>query len=197
MGRMEYSYLLDYVKGVPDPRKARGKRHSWELILSLICIGLAVGQKTAWAIARWAQYQQTALCGMLKASHIPSYSTFYRALRYIEVDALEAQIAAYGQDVAQETDQGLEADVGRGQSIDGKEIRGASVHGEPHHLLALAQHATATILGQCRVGEGTNEIGALPELLEGRDLTGTVTTLYHLRKEAPCGEWRAESRVGE
>ena len=45
------------------------------------------------------------------------------------------------------------------------------------HLLAPVRHEQATILGQQRVAEGTNEIGTLPGLLAGRDLGDTVTTV--------------------
>lgn len=113
---------------------------------------------------------------------MPSCSTIYRALRYIDVDALEAKIAAFGQCV-DEQDGGRgtcrceREGAYRGQSVDGKEVRGANAHGVKITLLGLARHGTATILGQRRVPEGTNELGALPGLLTGRDLSGTVTTL--------------------
>ena len=152
MDQVEYDSFLDFVKGVQDPRKARGKRYGWQVVLSLLCMGLAIGQKTAWAIARWAKHQQDVLCRMLGTTHIPSHSTLYRALRYIDIDDLEAQISAYGQGVDEqedEQDHSEETVAGglRGQSVDGKEIRGASAHGETHHLLGLARHGKGTIVG--------------------------------------------------
>ena len=40
----QYSTLLSALQHVPDPRKARGKRYSWTLLLTLIVAGL-VGLK--------------------------------------------------------------------------------------------------------------------------------------------------------
>jgi len=174
--------LLDFVKEVPDPRKARGQRYSWELMLGLICAGLAAGQKTAWAIARWAKHQQAELCRLLQARRMPSYATLYRALRSLDVEALEVQLAAYARRVEELEDAGDGSEAAaaqrwRGQSVDGKLIRGAGAHGVSIQLLGLVRHGQATVLGQRRVSEGTNELGALPDLLAGGDLTDTVTTL--------------------
>ena len=182
MDQGKYTSLLDAMKEVPDPRKARGRRYGWELLLGLICAGLASGQKTTWAIARWALHHTQALGQLLETARIPSYSTIYRVLRYIDIEALEAGIATYGQAVDEQEQQvgrieAADGQVLRGQCAEGKEIRGANAHGVKIHLLGLVRHDKATILGQQRVAEGTNEISALPELLAGRDLSGTVTTL--------------------
>jgi predicted transposase YbfD/YdcC len=172
---------LAYVKEVSDPRRARGRRYRWELVWAVICAGLASGQKTAWAIGRWAKHHAQELGRQLQAKDIPSYPTLYRALRYTEVEKLEAQIAAYGQAVDEQEEQAgrLEAADGkllRGQAVDGKEIRGAQAHGVTMRLLSLVRHDQGTILGQQRVPEMTNEIGILPAFLAGQDLSGTVTT---------------------
>jgi predicted transposase YbfD/YdcC len=172
---------LAFVQSMPDRRKARGKRHHWELLWAVICAGLASGQKNPWAIGRWARHHAQELCLQLNVERIPSYSTIYRVLRYIDIEALEAKIAAYGQAVDEERQAAGclktgDGQVLRGQAIDGKEIRGANAHGVKIHLLSLVRHDAATILGQQRVPPGTNEIGIMPEFLVGRDLRGTVTT---------------------
>ena len=64
-----------------------------------------------------------------------------------------------------------------GQSIDGKELRGARAHGRPICLVSLVRHGTGTVLSQRAVERKSNEIKAVPHLLQGRDLTGTVTTM--------------------
>lgn len=192
MDQDQYTSWLAYVKEVPDPRRARGKRYRWELVWAVICAGLASGQKTAWAIGRWAKHHAQELCRQLKVERMPSYSTIYRALRYIEVEKLETQMAAYGQAVDEQEEAGcLETADGqllRGQAVDGKEIRGAQAHGVTIHLLSLVRHGPATILEQQRVPEGTNEIGIMPEFLAGRDLSDTVTTADALHTQKPLAQ---------
>lgn len=52
MDQPQYSSLLEALAAVPDPRKARGKRFAWTLLLTLLAAGLASGHHTAHAIAQ-------------------------------------------------------------------------------------------------------------------------------------------------
>jgi hypothetical protein len=45
MDQEEYSTLLQVLQGIPDPRKARGQRYPWLLLLALVSAALASGQK--------------------------------------------------------------------------------------------------------------------------------------------------------
>ena len=99
-------------------------------------------------------------------------------------DALtvEQQVAEHNQalDAADRTAgsvRALNGQVLRGQSVDGKDVRGVRAHGNPHFLVSLVRHGSAYVLGQAVVDEKTNEITAVPALLAGRDLSGTVTTM--------------------
>jgi hypothetical protein len=177
MDQHKYKHLWASVKETPDPRQVRGKRHDWEVILAVICMALVAGQRNAWAIGCWARHRSAMLCARLNTTRIPSCSTIYRALRYLDIEALEAYMAVYGQQVdAQEPEIGLITgplgETLRGQNVDGKEIRGVNAHGVQVRLLGLVRHDKATILGQRRVAEGHSESSALPRLLAGRDLRG-------------------------
>jgi predicted transposase YbfD/YdcC len=65
----------------------------------------------------------------------------------------------------------------RAQAVDGKALRGANAHGAKVHLVSLVRHADAITEGQTAVTEKSNEITAVPKLLDARNLTGTVTTM--------------------
>jgi hypothetical protein len=45
MDTPQYSTLLEALQNVPDPRKARGKRYGWQLLLTIIVAGLASNTK--------------------------------------------------------------------------------------------------------------------------------------------------------
>jgi predicted transposase YbfD/YdcC len=64
-----------------------------------------------------------------------------------------------------------------GQSVDGKELRGARAHGRPICLVSLVRHGSGRVMAQRSVERKSNEIKAVPYLLEGQDLRGTVTTM--------------------
>lgn len=183
MDQPQCSQFFDFLKTVPDPRRARGKRYPWEGILAIVVLGLAQGQKTVWGIARWAQLHREEILKSLALAMrgIPSPGTFYRALRGVDLEALEERGRAYGQEVDRQSPPQEEAEKHqvclRGQAVDGKELRGTGRYGTPVRLVSLVRHGTGTILGQCQVPDKASEVRALPTLLEGRDLSGTLTTL--------------------
>src|SRR4051812_33235 len=60
-------------------------------------------------------------------------------------------------------------------TVDGKAVRGANLH-----LVSLVRHTSARVRKQVRVSDKSNEITAVPVLLRGFDLRGTVTTMDSL-----------------
>jgi hypothetical protein len=75
-----------------------------------------------------------------------------------------------------------------GQSVDGKELRGARAHGRPICLVSLVRHSSGRVLAQRAVDHKSNEIKAVPHLLEGQDLRGTVTTMDALLTQRAIAE---------
>ncbi len=174
--------LLSYLEGIPDYRKARGKQYLLKSLLTLLCAGLVSGQKTVRGIAHWVQLHGDELSRLLPdLRSIPSFSTLYRLTRFMNVAVLEQKIQEYGQAVdIQDSARGgvvmMNGEILRGQALDGKELRGASAHGETVAFLSLVRHESGTILGEEPVASKTNEIPVARSLLAGRDLSGTVTT---------------------
>jgi predicted transposase YbfD/YdcC len=175
---------LPRLQRVPDPRQRRGQSFEWWYLLALITAALASGCCTITTITVWIHDHKMELVTSLHPAkkRIPSYATIRRVLVSIDVEALERQIAAYDQ--ALDTDDatigtlvGADGLQWRGQAVDGKTVRGASAHGSTVHLVSLVRHDSGTVLAQCQVADKSNEITAVPALLAGRDLTGTVTTM--------------------
>jgi predicted transposase YbfD/YdcC len=113
---------------------------------------------------------------------MPSESTLRRALRNLDISVLEQRLARHAQYLAaQAAVQGAivttTGEVLQGQAMDGKEVRGVRAYGQPLHLLSLVQHGSGRVLSQVAIEAKRNEIIAAPQLLAGRDLRGTVTTM--------------------
>src|SRR5919205_4443511 len=178
MDERKYSSMTDAVADVPDPRKRRGQRHPWRLILTLIRAALVCGQRTGRAIGQWVTEHTTELQQELglPAQPLPSTATLRRALRRLDVTALEARLTQFTQDLPDPTPPPAPAPY-QGQAVDGKAVRGAQAHGAKVHLVSLVQHGTGRVRKQVRVQEKSNEITAVPLLLQGLDLHGTVTTM--------------------
>jgi predicted transposase YbfD/YdcC len=170
----QYTTLVEALRAVADPRKRRGQRYPWVVLLSLIVAAMASGERHGRGISQWIRERGSALSLAmgLPAQRIPSEATVRRVLRMVDVAELDARIAEFG---------ALQPPIHRvggwvGQALDGKEVRGSRAHGRVRHLLALVRH-DGVVVGQTEVADKTNEIRAAPQLLAGRDLTGTVTTM--------------------
>ena len=195
MDHEECITLMDVFQGIPDPRKARGKRYHWLFLLALIGAALVSGQQTAHAIAHWVSLHGPVLHKRLQPprSSMPSESTIRRVLRDIDITILEQRLTGLAQCLAatgpkQGSVKTEAGQVLQGQALDGKELRGVRAHGQKLHLLSLVQHESGRTLTQMSVETKTNEITAAPELLRGRDLSGTVTTMDALLTQRPFAQ---------
>ncbi len=176
MDRPQYTTLSDALQAIPDPRKARGKRYPWHFLLMLIALALASGARTVHAMADWIRLHADDLRIELEwqAHSFPSESTIRRTLRLIEPTRVEAILESLSPEPVATR---VEPAALTGQSLDGKAVRGACAHGQSIHLVSLVRHTDARILGQAAVNQKSNEITAVPALLAGRNLQGTVTTM--------------------
>jgi len=183
MNQKQYSTLMDVLSAIPDPRKARGKRHAWAILLTLLAAGLASGQQTAHAIAQWVKLHADQLRTALpNLTRLPSESTLLRTLRQIDVTILEAAVASltHPQTAAEYASSRVVTPCGtilQAQAVDGKAVRGATACGTPTHLVSLVQHGRGVPLLQAAVAQKRSEITAVPALLAGRDLTDTIITM--------------------
>jgi predicted transposase YbfD/YdcC len=175
MDDVKCTTALQMFQTLTDPRRARGQRYPWPLLLTLIVAGMATGEQSVRGIARWLELNKEHLVKYLQLHRgkLPSESTVRRALWHVDVKMLEVVATEFFQSMA-----AAEA-VGplQGQALDGKDLRGARAQGAPVHLLSLVQHGSGIPLAQVEVGDKTNEITAAPQLLAGRDLRGVVVTM--------------------
>jgi predicted transposase YbfD/YdcC len=189
MDAPQYTNLRAALAAVPDPRRRRGQRYPWPALLTLIAAALVSGQQNLRAIAQWVA-EHAAEVGPtvgLPPGRVPSAATLRRAVRAVDVAALEAQLAAFvaalptappaGSEPERVTPPSAVLPVGIGLAIDGKAVRGANRHGARVHLVGLVRHDDGRVLGQVAVADKRNELTAAPRLLAGWDLRGTVTTM--------------------
>jgi len=101
--------LVQRLRRVPDPRRARGRRHPLVVILVLTaCATLVVGNDSVTAIWQWVARTPQEVLARLGARFnpwhgrhtIPSERTFRRVLTSLDGDALDAALGGYATDVA-------------------------------------------------------------------------------------------------
>ncbi|MDQ2996707.1 MAG: ISAs1 family transposase [Chloroflexota bacterium] len=198
MDRTQSTTLMEVLTQVPDYRKRKGRQHRWLTLLSLIAAAMASAQHTPQAIARWVREQRADRFAALPptVSRLPSGSTIRRTLARLDVTALETALAAFQPPAAPVPTPMLPAAPVptppapipfQGLALDGNAVRGVGRAGHPCHLVALVQHGNARVLGHVEVAHKRDERSAVPELLHGRALAGTVLpadALHTLRPTA-------------
>jgi len=187
MDAPQYTDLLAALRAVPDPRHRRGQRDAWPLLLTLIAAALASGERNLRAVGQWVSEHADELVALLEPPRrrLPSTATLRRALRAVDLAALEHCLSA----LAAAPSAGVATGAPWvGLAVDGKAVRGANRHGAAVHLVGLVRHGDGAVLGQVAVAAKSNEITAVPRVLAGRNLAGTVTTLDALLTQRALAE---------
>lgn len=174
MNRSALESLRESVKQVSDPRVQGRSDH---LLVDIVCITiLAVlcGADDFVGVATFARMRRKWLKQFFKLpSGIPSHDTFSRVLGLIDPKQFSACLVNWT--VALQT-----ALRGRLVAIDGKTARGSVSKKRGlralHLVSAWATEAGLT-LGQVAVDEKSNEITAIPELLDLLSLKGAIVTI--------------------
>ena len=173
MDQSQYSKLVEALAHVPDPRCARGKQLEWTMILGVIACALICQQRSVAAIADWVHHHQVLLVAAFQPvrRRVPSEATLRRALRHVDLPALECQVATLAAKVVPTSTSS------RGYAVDGKYVRGAGTHGHPTLLVSLVHHASAQVLGQTAVANKQHESRGVTTILTNRNLHAKVITL--------------------
>lgn len=185
MDAPQYTDLRAALSAVPDPRHRRGRRYSWPVLLTLIAAALVSGQQGMRGIGQWVTEHAEDLAPPLGLApgRVPSAATLRRAVRAVDLEALERHLSAFvaALPVPPTAPRPVAAACPSlpwtGLALDGKAVRGANRHGAQVHLVGLVRHDDGRVLAQRAVADKSNEITAAPRLLAGRDLRGTVTTV--------------------
>lgn len=172
---------INYSKGLPhsfgtfyvieDPRTGGNKRHHFGAVLFMVVTGVLCGMNTFSDIEEFCLLQKSWFKKWIKMPHgIPRAQTFSNIFSLIDPkqfsDCLIAHIGT------------LQPRLQQLIAIDGKTLRGS--HGlncEPSHVVSAWAADSGVTLAQEFVGEKSNEITAIPALLEMLDLEGQIISI--------------------
>lgn len=165
--------LARHLASLPDPRVDRTKKHLLGDILIIALCATIAGADSWQEVEHFGQVKLDWLRTFLELPNgIPSHDTFRRVFARLDPKAFSRCVGAWMTGLCQAL--GL-----RHVAIDGKAARAAKASNFCGCLFLVNAWAVENrlILGQEAVGEGTNEIGTVPELLEVLDLKGALVTL--------------------
>jgi predicted transposase YbfD/YdcC len=169
----EFRSLVDAFSELPDPRIDRTKKHALADLLFAALAAVIAGAESWDSVAEFAE---TRLDWLRKfapfANGAPSADTFERVFTRLDSKAFATCVGAWMAEACQRA--GLKQ-----IAIDGKAVRRAkqSTFSGCLHLVSAWAVENRLILGQEAVAEKSNEITAIPKLLETLDLKGALVSL--------------------
>lgn len=168
------SFLVGIFSQLQDHRVNRTKRHELiDIVVVAICASIC-GAEGWQEISNYCHQKLDWLRRFVKLSNgVPSPDTFARVISRIDPKAFGACFSAWMQFVFELSDGDIIA-------IDGKEVRGARKYGDdPLHLVsAWAMHNEQSVcLGQVATDTKSNEIEAIPRLIDILDVRGCIVTI--------------------
>lgn len=170
--------LIDQFSALEDPRQTAKVLYPLpEIILLLLCATLA-GADDFVEMTLWGGRNLDFLRGLRPyARGIPSHDTLGEVIRAVDPALFKACFASWVEGMRQSEPDDLAPDV---IAIDGKTSRRTHARKkgrEPLHLVSAWASRQRLVLGQEAVAGKSNEIVAIPRLLERLALTGALVTI--------------------
>jgi predicted transposase YbfD/YdcC len=166
------SFLSSLKRGfdeVIDPREADNQTYSLMSLLIMILCAVIAGANSITGIHHYAHFKLKMFRELLGISHPPSYMAFWWLLTRLDPKPLQDAFIKWTNLLSSEMKEKLIA-------IDGKHLNGL-VGEKQVHLVAAWESARGLLLGQVKTKEKSNEITAIPELLDTIDIKGAIVTI--------------------
>lgn len=166
--------LTQYFGSIPDPRVERTRAHQLVDIIAIALFAILSGADGWVAIETYGLAKQEWLETFLNLPNgIPSHDTFARVFSRLDLVVLESSFQQWVRLLTST----LGAQV---IAIDGKTLKGSYDREQGVKALQMVSAWASghrLVLGQCAVATKSNEITAIPVLLEQLDLSGAIITI--------------------
>jgi predicted transposase YbfD/YdcC len=165
--------LISIFGNVQDPRSHINQLHNLVDILLIGIISVICGAETWKQMVDFGYSKEDFLRKFLKLENgIPSEDTINRVFSAIDSSEFENCFIDWVNSISH---------ISKGQviAIDGKTLCGAKSKGikSPIHMVSAWANENNLVLGQVRVNDKSNEITAIPELLDKLMIQGNIITI--------------------
>jgi predicted transposase YbfD/YdcC len=179
IGDQDAVHLLRFFDELPDPRSSVNRLHRLgDVIVIAICAVMAMADGPT-AIAQWAKLNERWLRRHLKLPNgIPGKDTFRRVLSLLNPAAFQQCFGEWLNSLNVSADD--ESGSARHIAIDGKTMRRSHDKKNglgPLHIVSAWASDRGITLGQVATDEKSNEITAIPKLLDMIDLEDAIVTI--------------------
>ena len=164
---------LRYFSSLTDPRVERTREHRLDDILFIAIASVICGAEGWNDMEEFGKSKQEWLKSFLELPNgIPSHDTFNRVFSALDPEELEGCFLEWTRSVADLCGHEVIA-------IDGKSICGSRDSGNKRivHMVSAWAEQNHIVLGQVKVDEKSNEITAIPRLLDLLAVKGCIVTI--------------------
>lgn len=174
MGPSDPAGIGQHFADLDDPRVERSKRHGLTEIITIALCGVICGAESWVEIEQFGNAKREWLAQFLELPYgIPSHDTFGRVFARLDPGQFEQCFLTWVQTLLQP--------VGGEQiAVDGKTLRRSHDRPQgrgPLHLVSAWAETERLVLGQLATAADSNEITAIPQLLDLLELTGCTVTI--------------------
>jgi predicted transposase YbfD/YdcC len=174
MAEQPLGSISEYFGQLEDPRIERNKLHPLLNIIVIAICAVICGAENWVDVELYGNLKKEWLEKYLDLSNgIPSHDTFGRVFRRLKAEAFQACFLAWVKAVNTITG-------GQVIAIDGKELRRSmdtTLGKRAIHMVSAWASENRLVLAQQKVDEKSNEITAIPALLEMLEIAGCIITI--------------------
>jgi predicted transposase YbfD/YdcC len=163
--------LVECLQTLDDPRSGNGTRHDLIEVLVIAICAIFADVEGFEDMAEWARHKEDWLKRFLRLKNgIPSHDTFNRIFRILDPKQFEQVFRLWVGGVVRTLAQQV--------AVDGKALRGSAEKGQsPVHMVSAFATGLGLVLGQEKVADKSNEITAIPALLESLAIKGCLVSI--------------------
>lgn len=177
--------LVAHFRDLQDPRRVERCDHLLVDILVIAILAVICGAKDCEALAEFGQARQDWLRTVLDLPNgIPSHDTFNRVLTLLKPSEFQRGLQNWMSSL-------VALVSGEVVAIDGKVVRRSHARRRAQQAINLVSawaSANRLTLGQVKVAADSNEITAVPELLQTLDIKGCIVTVDALNTQTTIAE---------
>ena len=177
--------LIEHFKDIEDPRLQRKQLHKLDDIFFITLCAVICGCDGWVAIEKFANIKRSWFEQYLSLENgIPSHDTLGRIFSLIDPKQFQTCFSSWIKEIVKNV-------TGDVIAIDGKCLRRShdkSSNKSAIYMVSAWSHDNQLALGQVKVDEKSNEITALPSLLENLDITGSIITTDALNTQKKSAE---------
>lgn len=183
MNKTETKLFTELLAELPDHRKGNAIKHKLNEILTIAILAILCNANTLTGIERFGKAHEQELRKILELPEgIPSHDTFGDVLARLDYGAMEKVFTEWLTEIKGNL-------MPKSVAIDGKTVRrSSSALQKAAHIVTAYSSDLELVLGQVLTDEKSNEITAIPQLLDTLDIAGSTVTIDAMGTQTAIAE---------